>query len=395
MNTGHYGRHLLGEWMLDPSVAYLNHGTVGATPRRVMAEYRRIQDSIERQPAQFQLRELADVEGRGEPDRPHMRVAAGGVARHLGCRADDLVFVDNATTGVNAVLRSFPFAAGDEILVTSLGYGAVTSTAQYVAREHGCTVATVDLPPYDATPDAYVELVAAAVGPRTRIVLVDHITSQTALVLPLARIAAACRAQGALVMVDAAHSPGAIDVDIESYGVDWYTANLHKWGFAPRSCGILWARPEHHASLHPTVISWGLGNGIAAEFDLLGTRDPAPYLAAPFALDLVEEWGGRRLRRHNHDLAMEGARMVEAEFGRALRTPGEMFGPMVNVGLPAQFGTTKDEAVALQRRLLAVHGIEVPVFGDTEGLRLRISAQIYNDRSDMERLVAALRQEAR
>jgi len=395
VNTGHYGRHLLAEWMLDPSVAYLNHGTVGATPRRVMAEYRRIQDAIERQPAQFQLRELADVEGRGEPDRPHMRVAAEGVARHLGCRADDLVFVDNATTGVNAVLRSFPFEAGDEILVTSLGYGAVTSTARYVAREHGCTVATVDLPPHDATPDAYVELVAAAVGPRTRIVLVDHITSQTALVLPLARIAAACRAKGALVLVDAAHSPGAIDVDIESYGVDWYTANLHKWGFAPRSCGILWARPEHHASLHPTVISWGLGNGIAAEFDLLGTRDPAPYLAAPFALDLVEEWGGPRLRRHNHDLAMEGARMVEAEFGRTLRTPEELFGPMVNVGVPRRFGTTKDEAMALQRRLLAVHGIEVPVFGDTEGLRLRISAQIYNDRSDMERLVAALRQEAR
>ena len=389
-----YGRHLLAEWMLDPSVAYLNHGTVGATPRRVMAEYRRIQDVIERQPAQFQLRELADVEGRGEPSRPHMRVAAEGVARHLGCRADDLVFVDNATTGVNAVLRSFPFKGGDEILVTSLGYGAVTSTAQYVAREHGCTVATVVLPQHDAPADEYVDLVSGAVGPRTRIVLVDHITSQTALVLPLARIAAACRAKGALVLVDAAHSPGAVHVDIESYGVDWYTANLHKWGFAPRSCGILWARPEHRASLHPTVISWGLGNGIAAEFDLLGTRDPAPFLAAPFALDLVEEWGGPLLRRHNHDLAMEGARMVEAEFGRALRTPEELFGPMVNVGLPARFGTTKDEAVALQRRLLAVHGIEVPVFGDPDGLRLRISAQIYNDRSDMERLVGALQQEA-
>lgn len=395
MGAMRYGRRLIGEWMLDPSVAYLNHGTVGATPRRVMAEYRRIQDSIERQPAQFQLRELADVDGRGEPARPHMRVAAEGVAVHLGCRADDLVFVDNATTGVNAVLRSYPFAAGDEILVTSLGYGAVTATAGYVARERGCTVSTVALPPHDAPADSYVDLVAAAVGPRTRIVLVDHVTSQTALVLPLARIAAACRAKGALVLVDAAHSPGAIDVDIESYGVDWYTANLHKWGFAPRGCGVLWAHPDRQVDLHPTVISWGLGNGIAAEFDLLGTRDPAAFLAAPFALDLVDEWGGAALRRHNHELAMEGARMVEAEFGRALRTPEGLFGPMVNVGLPARFGTTKDEAVALQRRLLAVHGIEVPVFGDHEGLRMRISAQIYNDRSDMERLVEALRHEAR
>ena len=388
-----YGRHLLDEWMLDPSLAYLNHGTVGATPRRVMAEYRRIQDSIERQPAQFQLRDLADVEGSGDPTRPHMRVAAEGVARHLGCRADDLAFVDNATTGVNAVLRSFPFDPGDEILVTSLGYGAVTSTARWVAEWHGGSVRTVDLPPHDAPAADYVRLVDEAVGPRTRIVLVDHITSQTALVLPLAEIAAACRRKGTLVLVDAAHSPGAIDVDIESYGVDWYTANLHKWAFAPRSCGILWARPDRQVDLHPTVISWGLGNGFAAEFDLLGTRDPAPFLAAPFALDLVDEWGGAELRRHNHDLAMAGARMVEAAFGRELRTPEDLFGPMVNVGLPARFGTTKPEAVALQRRLLADHGIEIPVFGDPDGLRMRISAQIYNDISDMERLVSALRNE--
>lgn len=388
-----YGRHLLDEWMLDPSLAYLNHGTVGATPRRVMAEYRRIQDSIERQPAQFQLRDLADVEGSGDPARPHMRVAAEGVARHLGCRADDLAFVDNATTGVNAVLRSFPFDPGDEILVTSLGYGAVTSTARWVAEWHGGSVRTVDLPPHDAPAADYVRLIDEAVGPRTRIVLVDHITSQTALVLPLAEIAAACRRKGTLVLVDAAHSPGAIDVDIESYGVDWYTANLHKWAFAPRSCGILWARPDRQVDLHPTVISWGLGNGFAAEFDLLGTRDPAPFLAAPFALDLVEEWGGAELRRHNHDLAMAGARMVEAAFGRELRTSKDLFGPMVNVGLPARFGTTKPEAVALQKRLLADHGIEIPVFGDPDGLRMRISAQIYNDISDMERLVSALRNE--
>lgn len=385
-----YGRHLLDEWLLDPSVAYLNHGTVGATPRRVTAEQRRIQDAIERQPAQFQLRELADVDGTGEPAHPHMRVAAEGVARHLGCRADDLAFVDNATTGVNAVLRSFPFGPGDEILVTSLGYGAVTSTARWVMERHGGTVRTVDLPAHDAPVDEYVRRIDDAIGPRTRIVLVDHITSQTALVLPLQRIADACRRKGALVLVDAAHSPGAIDVDIESYGVDWYTANLHKWAFAPRSSGILWARPDRQADLRPTVISWGLGNGFAAEFDLLGTRDPSPFLAAPFALDLTEEWGGAALRRHNHELAMTGARMVEEAFGRELRTPEELFGPMVNVGLPARFGTTKPEAVALQRRLLAGHGIEVPVFGDPDGLRMRISAQIYNDVADMERLVAVL-----
>ena len=389
-----YGRHLLPEWMLDPSLSYLNHGTVGAPPRRVMQEYRRIQDGIERQPAQFQLRDLADIDGSGLPAHPHMRTAAAGVARHLGCAPSSLVFVDNATTGVNAVLRSFPFLHGDEILVTSLGYGAVTHTAAYVARENGCTVRTVELPPYDSSPDEYVERVDEAISDATRVVIIDHITSQTALVLPIREIIARCHAKGALVLVDAAHSPGAIDVDIESYGADWYTANLHKWGFAPRSCGILWAHPDHHSVLHPTVISWGLDNGITAEFDLLGTRDPAPWLTAPYALDLVEEWGGAELRRHNRDLAMQAAAMISAEFGRAHRTDGAMTGPMVNVGLPATFGTTKDHAVALQHRLLSTHGIELPFFPDEQGLRMRISAQIYNDHTDIERLIGALRAEA-
>lgn len=389
-----YGRHLLAEWMLDPGLSYLNHGTVGAPPRRVIDEYRRIQDSVERQPAQFQLRDLADTDGLGVPQRPRMRVAAEGVARHLGCSASNLVFVDNATTGVNAVLRSFPFVHGDEILVTNLGYGAVTNVARYVARENGCSVRTVDLPPWDSTPDEYVQSVEEAVTDRTRVVIIDHITSQTALVLPIKEIIGRCRAKGAMVLVDAAHSPGAIHVDIESYGADWYTANLHKWAFAPRSCGILWADPRHHSTLHPTVISWGLDNGIAAEFDLLGTRDPAPFLAAPFALDLIEEWGGEVLRRHNRSLVLEAAHRIAAEFGRAHTTDETMTGPMVNVGLPRSFGTTKDEAVSLQVRLLGTHGIEVPVFPDDDGLRMRISAQIYNDASDIDRLVSALRAES-
>lgn len=395
MRDGHieYGRHRLNEWMLDPEVTYLNHGTVGAPPRKVIKEYRRIQDLIELQPAQFQLRDLADTDGLGVPTTPHMRTAAAGVARHLGCLAEDLVFVDNATTGVNAVLRSFPFSPGDEIVVTSLGYGAVTNTAHYVARGTGCVVRTVDLPSHDVDSKIYTELIGAAVGERTRVVIVDHITSQTALVLPITDIIRACHDKGALVLVDAAHSPGAIEVDIGSYGADWYVANLHKWAFAPRSCGVLWADPAHHRNLHPTVISWGLDHGIAAEFDLLGTRDPSPFLTAPFALALLAEWGGADLRAHNHRGVLAAARRLADEFGTDFSTPDEMVGPMANVGIGREYGTTQDDADRLRQRLLEQHRVEVPVFAGDKGLRLRVSMQIYNDTSDIDRLVAALHAE--
>src|SRR5262249_53888660 len=171
------------------------------------------------------------------------------VAEFLGARGDDLVFVDNATTGANTVLRSLELEAGDEILVTDHTYGAVANAAAFVARQHGATVRTVTLPyPVgDGRPLAD----ASALTPRTRLALVDHVTSESALVVPVREIAARCREKGVAVLVDGAHAPGAIPVDVAALGVDYYTANLHKWAWAPRSCGILWVAPERQARLHP------------------------------------------------------------------------------------------------------------------------------------------------
>ena len=376
--------------MLDPEIAYLNHGTVGAPPRRVIAEQRRIQDVIERQPAQFQLRELADVDASGEPAVPHMRVATTAIAHHVGAAPADLVFVDNATTGVNAVLRSFPFDPGDEILVMSLGYGGVNNIVTFLCDTAGTVMRQVTLPGPGGEPDQYVSAIAGALTARTRICLIDHITSQTALVLPVADIARACHDAGVLVLVDGAHAPGAIDLDIESLGVDWYVANLHKWAFAPRSCGILWADPRVQSHLHPVTISWGYGNGLGAEFDLLGTRDPSACLVAPFAFDLLNEWGGADLMRHNHDTVWRAAHRLTERWGTSFTTPESMIGPMATIDLPAGLGATKEDADNLRRALLADSLIEVPVFGDGERLSLRLSAQIYNDDADFDRLADAI-----
>jgi isopenicillin-N epimerase len=378
-----YGRPMLGEWMLDPEVTYLNHGTVGAPPRRVIEHQRSIIDEIERQPARFMLREIADTTGAATGEPPRLRVAAAAVAAFVGVDADDLVFVDNITTGANAVLRSFPFAAGDEIAVTSLGYGGVTNAAGYVSRTTGGTLRTIELPQPGATSADYVDAIVAGLSPRTRVVVVDHITAATALVLPLTDIAAACHDRGVLVLADGAHVPGNIAVDIDALGVDWYAANLHKWAWAPRSCGILWTAKQHQHLLHPTVISWGLDNGIAAEFDLLGTRDPSAFLAAPFAIAMMAEFGLNEILGHNHELAWWAGRYLADRWGTQFATPEPMIGSMVNVRLPAPLGSTADHAECL-RAALEMSQIEIPIYPGSDGLTLRVSAQIYNDRNDIE-----------
>jgi len=386
-----FGRTMIDQWMLDPTVTYLNHGTVGAPPIPVIARWRAIQDEIELQPAQFLLRELADYDAVGKPASPRMRVAAQEVADFVGCEVEQFGFVDNATAGCNAVLRSFPFRAGDEILVMNLGYGGVNRAVDYAAEQKGCTVRVVDLPRPGAQPHEFVSAVAATIASSTRMVVIDHITSQTALVLPLADIAAACHRHGVVVLADGAHAPGAIPLDVESLGVDFYVANLHKWLWTPRSCGFVWAADEHVAHLHPTVISWGYRNGLAAEFDLVGTRDPSPFLTAPYAISLWKEWGGQKILDYNHETVVRNARRLAEAWGTEFTIPEEMIGPMAYVTLPDGLGSVTSDAVALQESLLADDRIEVPVFADNGRLTCRISTQIYNDDNDFAFLIDAVK----
>ncbi|MBV8201060.1 MAG: aminotransferase class V-fold PLP-dependent enzyme [Acidobacteria bacterium] len=390
-----FGRAMREHWLLDPEVTYLNHGTVGAPPRRALAVQQAIRDEIERQPSRFLLRELAGTRARvgAGAARPRMRAAAEAVAAFVGASGEDLVFVDNATSGANAVLRAVPLAAGDEVLVTDMGYGGVVNAARYATRERGAALRTVELPEAGgerAGPAAFAAAIDAALGERTRLLIVDHITSDTALILPVAEIAARCRAKGVLVLVDGAHAPGAIALDVPALGADWYVGNLHKWAWAPRSSGILWAARERQAGLHPTVISWGLDQGIAAEFDMPGTRDPTPHLAAPAALDFMRELGVDAVRRYNHDLVWRGARRLAELWEVPLTVPEAMIGTMAMLPLPERLGATRADAEALRDALLFADGIEVHMSARRGRLWVRISAQIYNDLDDVERLGAAV-----
>jgi isopenicillin-N epimerase len=387
-----FGHAYRDRWCLDADLTYLNHGTVGATPRVVLDAQQRLRDTIEREPARFLLRDLADTRQRAMRGVPHMRVAAAAVAAFVGARPDDLVFVDNATTGVNAVLRSLTFAPGEEILLTDHTYGGVARTAAYIAKRSGAIVRVAPLPgpPGQAGPIA--DAIDAACTPRTRVLVVDHVTSGSALILPVAEIAARARARGVAVLVDGAHAPGAIPLDVPSLGVDWYVANLHKWAMAPRSSAFLWAAPDRQADLHPTVISWGYDQGFHAEFDLVGTRDPTPWLAAPAGLAFLESLGLDALRSWNHTLVWNAARLLTDRWGVPLPADEAMVGPMVTVQLPSSVPADPIAVQALRDALLFEDRIEVQmhVFGGRAWMRL--CGQAYVEASDIERLRQAVEQ---
>src|SRR5689334_17321589 len=252
-----FGRAMLDHWMLDPDCTYLNHGTVGATPRRVLKRQQALRDEMERQPSRFMLRELNGEQPAPWRGQSRLREASDAVAAFVGSRPDDLVFVPNVTTGMNAVLWSMPLGPGDEVLITDFAYGAITRTAAAVCERSGASLRTVHLEYPVGEPDDVVQPIVRALTASTRLVVVDHVTAQTALVLPVQAIAAECHARGVPVLVDGAHVPGSRPLDIESLGVDWYAANLHKWAHAPRGCGILWAAADRQSLLHAPVVSWG------------------------------------------------------------------------------------------------------------------------------------------
>ena len=385
-----FGRAMLEHWLLDPDDTYLNHGTVGAPPRRVLRKQQALRDEIERHPSRFMLREL-----QGEMPMPwrsesRLREAVGVVAPFLGARPGDLVFVPNVTVGINAVIASVPLTRGDEVVITELAYGAVTRTAQAYCDRAGATlkIVGIDFPVRDS--GDIVEAIVGAVTPRTKLVVVDHVTAQTALVLPVAAIAAECRRRDVPVLVDGAHAPGSRHVDIASLGVDWYSANLHKWAHAPRGCGILWAAPERQPHLHSPIVSWGRDRGFLHEFEHAPTIDPSSYLAAPEGIAVLQDWNFEACIRYMHGLAWHAGEILRSRWGTTFETPRDMVGAMVTVPLPDSAGATDDDATRLRLALLIEDRIEVQLHAWRGRLWTRVSLQVYNDVDDISRLADAV-----
>jgi len=366
---------------LDPDFLHLNHGSYGAVPHDVRLEQDRWRARIEKNPTGFFQDEYP----------PLMRAGAERVARRLGGEAADWVFCENATAAVNGVLQSLDLGPGDEILTTSHAYGAVAKAMALTIERRGATLSVADVPPLPANADEVADAIAAQLGPRTRILVIDHITSATALVFPVRRITERARAAGVPVLVDGAHAPGQIALDVPALGADWYTGNAHKWLFAPRGCGILWTHPRRQGSTRPAVLSHGTDRGYTAAFDWIGTRDPSPWFCFETAACAHDGFGGEMLRAGNRKLAAEAAEETASVLGAAIAGPASMRGSMAALLLKPNYDDPEGAAL-YRRRLASEHRIMVPVYVFASALWLRISAQIYNVPDDYHRLARACRE---
>ncbi|MBW6396894.1 aminotransferase class V-fold PLP-dependent enzyme [Roseomonas sp. HJA6] len=370
------GRAIRPAFALDPDWLTVSHGAYGATPRPVLDAQTAWRARMEAQPSVFFKRILPGA----------LRDSAAALAAYLGADAQDLAFVENATAGCNAVLQSLAFVPGDEILVLDHGYRAVRNAAHHVASRSGAALVTVAVPWPDPDPDEIIRRVAAALTPRTRLAILDHVTSPSALVLPIAQLIAECQAAGAKVLVDGAHAPGMLPLDLPALGADWYVGNCHKWLMAPKGSGFLWAQRDRQDGLHPTVISHPYGEGFPAEFDYTGTRDSTAFLSVPAALEFCSGLGGEALMRRNAALAREGAVLLAARFGTQIGAPAEMSAAMATIRLPWRGAATREASNALRETLIETHRTDVPVHPIGDALWIRISAQAFNEIGDYEAL---------
>jgi isopenicillin-N epimerase len=366
------------QWRLDPDVAQLNHGGFGATPAGILAEQRRWRDAMERNPTDFLVRQLPGL----------LEGARVELATFLDADPAGLAFLVNATAGVATVLAGLSLRPGDEVLTTDQRYNAVRMQLDLLAARTGALVVEAATPLPLTGPDEAVAAIEAALTDRTRLLVVDHVTSPTGIVMPVERLAALCRSRGVLTLVDGAQALAMLPVRLSALGVDYWTGNLHKWLCGPKSGAVLWARPEHRDALRPLVASHSHLEGLLPAFDWTGTFDPSALLAAPAAVELFAKLGWDDVRAHNRQLARDGARLVAEALGTSLPVPDEMSGAMRAVTLPRPL----EPAVAREAelRLLHEHRIEAPLTPSRAPAYVRVSAQIYNEIDDYRRLADAL-----
>ncbi len=387
---------LAEHWTLDPGVVFLNHGSFGACPRPVLEAQAEWRARLERQPVQFLWRDFPGL----------LDAARLELAKFLKAEPENLVFVANATSGVNAVVRSLALRPGDELLTTNHDYNACRNVLAEAAARAGAKVVVAHVPFPLASEQQILDAILGAVTPRTRLAMIDHITSPTALVFPIAKIIRRLEEFGVDTLIDGAHAPGAVPLDIEHPRPAYYTGNLHKWVCAPKGAGFLWARPDRQEALRPTVISHGENtrregrNAFHDRFDWPGTLDPTAWLSVPAAIQFgasLFPGGWEELRDRNRATASAGRALIAGCLGVSLPAPNALLASMATLPLPEplqKLPLTNARFDPIHTRLLDKHGIEVPIvhWGEPKRRWVRISAQAYNTTTHYRTLADALAQ---
>lgn len=370
-------------FQLDPSVIFLNHGSFGATPKPVFKVYQDWQRELERQPVEFL----------GRRHNALMAESRSALAKVLGTNAENLVYTQNVTISLNIVARSLELGMGDEVLSTDHEYGALDRTWRFLAKERGFTYINQPIPvPLNSARD-FVDAFWNGVTPRTRVIFLSHITSPTAIIFPIDEVIRRARAAGIITIIDGAHAPGQIPLDLDALGADFYGGNLHKWFMAPKGAGFLYARPEMQNLLKPLVVSWGYESLTPSNSTFIdhhewwGTRDIAAFLSVPAAIEFQDKFNWGKVRDDCHKLAREAQKSIRDLTGLApLHSDADgWFRQMFAAPLKAD-----TDIVALKERLYNEYRIEVPLM-DWNGYKLiRVSIQGYNSRRDVDALLAAL-----
>lgn len=380
-----FGRELRGLWELAPEGAFLNHGSFGACPKSVLAAQARVRAAMESQPDVFFRRE---IHPRDDESESPLRAAAARLAAFVNAPAGQVAFVENATLGVQSVVGSVPLGPGDEILITSHTYNAVRLMVEARCAATGAGACVVEIPIPSSAADIVARFEAAATS-KVRLAIIDHITSPTALVMPLDRIIAVLHRAGARVLVDGAHGVGQVPLDLAALGADWYVSNAHKWLYAPRGCAMLFAAAGVAQITRPTVVSHYIERGFPASFDWVGTRDYSPWLAIPAAIDFHRGIDQDALQSHHRrilDLATERL----AALGAVPVAPIELCAAMRSFVLPTRRAAVQADGAEAMRQWWDRRRVQAMAtrFGDR--LLVRVSSQAYVDDSDIDRLAEAL-----
>ncbi len=377
-----FGRPLKKLWYLEDGINFLNNGSFGATPIKVIDRSREIEIQMETEPVRFFMEEYPGL----------LENAINKVSEFCGADPKDLVLIENATSGINTILRSLipEINKGDVILISDHVYPAIKITTDYICSVTGAEIRIVEIPFPIENIEAITNSFKNSTDSRVTIAIYDHVTSATGLILPVEELTAFFKENGIISIIDGAHAPGMLDLDISALQCDFYVANCHKWLFAPKGCALMYAAHEFQEKIHPLTISHNYKKGFGEEFAWVGTRNPSSWLALPEAIDFYNSLGGSELRKYNHDLIMEAGTFLNFHLGSEFNCPEEMAGSILTLAIDIDLSAKDSTAAYLRTTFLREYKTELMFIPFKGKIWYRIAAQVYNEIDDYVQLADSL-----